>query len=325
MAYRIGQIGDFSFSALAGFPGVDLVFQHLFAEGASVPAGATLDSTGNGTFAAGTMQSYGSGRRSDQVAGIEVKGTATAFAGPNANPLAILVQWQSHVCKVSGTLLGQLGGADTSGRADLTGMIVNEPPSANAGAPQTIECTSPAGAQITLDGTGSTDPENNISLYVWRQGSRLGTEIGDDPTVSVSQALGGSQNYFLKVVDAFGQSSEASTSVGVVDTTPPVIGAVAASPSSLWPPNGKLVDVAVAVAATDTCDPNPVCLLTQITSNEPIDAGDAVITGPLSASLTARRLGKGSGRVYTLTVSCSDASGNVSMATTPVVVQHDKG
>jgi hypothetical protein len=68
-----------------------------------------------------------------------------------------------------------------------------------------------------------------------------------------------------------------------------------------------------------------ICLLTQIASNEPIDPGDAQITGPLTPSLSARRLGQGSGRVYTLTVKCSDASGNVSTTTSAVTVPHNQG
>jgi hypothetical protein len=323
MSYRIDHIDDFSFDSLGGFASVKV--HELFASGATIPAGATLDAAGNGTFGPGTTQSLGTGRRTDQIAlGIVFDDERGAFSGPNANPLAIGVQWQNHVCGVNGALLGQLVGADTTGSADLTGTIVNEPPSANAGAPQTIECTSPAGSPIALDGSGSTDPENNIALFVWRQGSRLGQEIGDDQTISVGQALGGSQAYFLKVVDELGQSSEASTTVSVVDTTPPVVSSVVASPNELWPPNGKLIPIQVAVSATDTCDPNPVCKLTQITSNEPIEPEDAQITGPLTASLSARRLGHGSGRVYDLTVQCADASGNVATATTTVSVAHDQ-
>jgi hypothetical protein len=324
MSYRVDQIRDFSFSGFLGFD--TLVFQQLFAAGATIPGGATLDNNGNGTFASGTMQTFGKGRRSNQIAGAEVSSDSAAFAGTNGNPVAIGVQWQNHVCEVSGTLIGQLGGNDTSGSADLIGTIVNEPPSANAGAPQTVECTSPAGAPITLDGSASSDPEGNIALYVWRSGSRAGQEIGDDAVISSSQALGGgAQSYFLKVVDTFGQSSEASTTVSVVDTTPPVISSVSANPNVLWPPNGKLVPVSVSVSATDTCDPNPVCTLTQISSNEPMDPDNAQITGPLSALLSARRLGSGSGRVYTLTVRCTDASGNASTGVTAVSVPHDQG
>jgi hypothetical protein len=129
-----------------------------------------------------------------------------------------------------------------------------------------------------------------------------------------------SQNYVLKVIDAFGQASEDSASVKVVDTKPPVIGNVSATPNVLWPPNHKLVAVNVSVSDSDTCDPNPVCKLTSITANEPITTEDAAITGNLTANLSAQRQGSGTGRIYTLTVQCIDAA----TATTTVSVPHDQ-
>lgn len=52
---------------------------------------------------------------------------------------------------------------------------------------------------------------------------------------------------------------------------------------------------------------------------------DWVITGPLTVDLRAERSGKGSGRVYTITVECSDASGNTATKTVTVTVPHDQG
>src|SRR4029077_17383738 len=40
----------------------------------------------------------------------------------------------------------------------LAGTLVNQPPTADAGGNQTVECTSPAGADFLLDGRGSSDP-----------------------------------------------------------------------------------------------------------------------------------------------------------------------
>ena len=74
------------------------------------------------------------------------------------------------------------------------GSIVNEPPTANAGASHNVECTSTTGAGITLDGSRSTDPEGNIALFVWRQGTRAGQEIGYTPMLDLNQDLGGSQS-----------------------------------------------------------------------------------------------------------------------------------
>jgi len=119
--------------------------------------------------------------------------------------------------------------------------------------------------------------------------------------------------------------------VKVVDTTPPVISSISVSPSVLWPPNHKFVPVTVSVTAEDTCDPNPVCSLSAITSSEPAGGGgsgntspDFAITGALSANLRAERDGTGSGRTYTLTVQCTDHSNNSSSANTTVFVPHNQ-
>jgi hypothetical protein len=167
-----------------------VVFQDLFATGASIPAGATLDATGNGAFEPNTTQSFGQGHRSNQIFGHEVSTQDGGFIGSNGNPLAVSVDWQNHTCELSGSIFGQIESADTNITADLAGTIINEPTTANAGGPQTVECTSPSGAQIMLDGSHSSDPEDNIALYVWRQGTRSGPELGDAAVVEVNSGFG---------------------------------------------------------------------------------------------------------------------------------------
>jgi hypothetical protein len=123
-----------------------------------------------------------------------------------------------------------------------------------------------------------------------------------------------------------------ATSVGeiIVDTTPPVISSVSASPNVLWPPNHKMAPVAVAVSASDVSSPPVTCEITSVTSNEPLigpgshTAPDWQITGDLSVNLRAERSGAGNGRVYTLAVQCTDASNNNSSARTTVSVPHKR-
>ncbi|MGE5239281.1 MAG: M36 family metallopeptidase [Chloroflexota bacterium] len=122
-------------------------------------------------------------------------------------------------------------------------------------------------------------------------------------------------------------SSSCVQTIEVVDTTPPVIHSVSASPNVLWSPNHKMVHVAVTAPATDNCDSTPVCTVTDVSSNEPVNGlgdGDAspdwVITGDLAVDLRAERSGTGEGRIYTITVTCTDACGNSSIGTTSVAV-----
>jgi hypothetical protein len=101
------------------------------------------------------------------------------------------------------------------------------------------------------------------------------------------------------------------------DTRAPVISAVSATPSTVWPPNGQLVDVAVSVTATDNLDPAPVCAVSSISAAGGT-ADDFSFTG-----LAARVRAVG-GSTYTLDVTCADETGNVSPAfSTTVVVPRD--
>jgi hypothetical protein len=70
-----------------------------------------------------------------------------------------------------------------------------------------------------------------------------------------------------------------------------------------------------------------VCSISGVNSNEDSnDTGDGntnvdwQIDGPLQASVRAERSGHGSGRIYELTVTCTDASGNAASAITAVTV-----
>jgi hypothetical protein len=112
------------------------------------------------------------------------------------------------------------------------------------------------------------------------------------------------------------------------DTTPPAITGLTTDKASLSPPNHKLVDVSVSYSVVDAVDPAPRCTLS-VTSNEPIDgtgdgdtAPDWIVLDTHRVQLRAERAGTGSGRVYTLGLTCSDASG--SAATKSVTVRVPK-
>ena len=118
-----------------------------------------------------------------------------------------------------------------------------------------------------------------------------------------------------------------------------MIDSVTASPAVLWPPNHKMVGVNVTVSAHTPCDPNPQCAVIGISSNEPPTGGGQGNTSPdytfttryktspatLPVQVRSERQGTGSGRIYTITVSCKDFSGGVSdPATTTVSVSHNQ-
>jgi uncharacterized repeat protein (TIGR01451 family) len=121
----------------------------------------------------------------------------------------------------------------------------------------------------------------------------------------------------------------------VVDTTPPTL-ALSASPSTLWPPNHKLIPITVSVTSTDACDDSPTIRLVSIVSNEAPDAQGSGNTGPdvqeaalgtddRQFLLRAERSGKGVGRFYTITYEAEDGSGNVTRSTVTVTVPKSQG
>ena len=143
----------------------------------------------------------------------------------------------------------------------------------------------------------------------------------------------GSTVVALTGTDSRDAMSSCQGTVTVVDTTPPSISSVTASPNILWPPNHKMAPVAVGVMVTDACDAGVAnrCNIFSVTSNEPINglgdgntSPDYQITGKLTLNLRAERSGNGNARVYTVGVVCTDASGNSSTNTVAVTVPHNQ-
>ena len=104
----------------------------------------------------------------------------------------------------------------------------------------------------------------------------------------------------------------------------PTITSVTATPNVLWPANNKMVPVSLTMDVTDNSDPAPVCQITDVTSNEAAAETAWQITGPLTLDLRAQRFGMGMGRIYTITVSCTNSSQLSSSATVTVSVPHDQ-
>jgi hypothetical protein len=107
---------------------------------------------------------------------------------------------------------------------------------------------------------------------------------------------------------------------------PPTITSLTATPAVLWPPNHKMVPVLVAASASDGSPVAPVCQITAISSNESGTApgqADWVITGPLTVNLRAERAGSGTGRTYSISVTCTNASQLSDTKDVIVTVPHD--
>ena len=119
------------------------------------------------------------------------------------------------------------------------------------------------------------------------------------------------------------RATPVNTLFGEATCTPPVLSNASANPAVLWPPNGKFVDVEIRYSVQSVC---PVSTTLTVSSNEPPAAGGAaewIVIDPHHVQLQADRLGSGSGRVYNVAITSTNAAGATSNVV-QVVVPHDQ-
>ncbi|MBT2618459.1 glycine rich domain-containing protein [Bacillus sp. ISL-78] len=132
-------------------------------------------------------------------------------------------------------------------------------------------------------------------------------------------------------VDNAGNTEQFNTKTIKLDKTAPVLN-ISLDKTTIWPPNHKMVPITATINASDgTSEINSV-VLTSITSNETLQSDDIQNSNynkPISGStdsfeLRADRLGRGNGRIYTVTYTAMDNTGNVTTKTATVTVPHDQ-
>jgi HYR domain len=198
-----------------------------------------------------------------------------------------------------------------SGGISFTVTVVDTtPPVLTLPADTTLAATSAAGAVGTFTATASDLVDGSVPVTC---APPSGSTFPLGTTTVVCSAS-----------DAHENEASGSFLVHVLDLDPPTIISLTASPSSIWPPNQQMVVVTVTANVIDNVDATPTVRIYDITCNESIAPGDAVITGPLTAKLRAARDGNGNGRVYTLHIEAIDDAGNRSISTALVTVPHDQ-
>ncbi len=202
--------------------------------------------------------------------------------------------------------------------------ITNQPPVAVC-KDITIECQATITA-ADVDG-GSHDPDEGDPI------TRSIDNIGPFTTL-------GEHYVNLTVTDESGEFDTCQATVIVEDTTPPVI-SVSVTPNILRPPNHKMVNIIPNIVVSDNCDTDPTVVVTSVEMNEgdgedtyhpiydsTLGAGhttdDIQIDDDGNIYLRAERSGKGDGRIYTITYTATDESGNSTTATATVTVPHDQ-
>jgi hypothetical protein len=173
------------------------------------------------------------------------------------------------------------------------------PPEADAGPDQTVECASPTTTDVTLDGTGSMDPDGDPLTFSWAaSGVTFDDATSETPTGGFSF---GQTEVILTVSD--GTTSDSDTMyVDVVDTTPPTI--TCTEPDTVEcvdfcgvpKDDGQLTAFFSGVLASDVCCGSDV----EITN----DAPDCFPMGSTDVIFTA-----------------TDCNGNAASCTTSVTVE----
>jgi hypothetical protein len=132
------------------------------------------------------------------------------------------------------------------------------------------------------------------------------------------------------VEDGSTTSAPDAVAITVLDIdTPPACGLAQASPATLWPPNHKLMLVAI-VGVTDPDNDQVALTVTGVTQDEWVNglgdgdtSPDAIIQGE-KMQLRAERSGKENGRVYQVSFTADDGFGGRCTGSVTVCVPHDR-
>jgi hypothetical protein len=167
-------------------------------------------------------------------------------------------------------------GIYSSEPVNITVTVVDStPPFLSCPAEKVVQCKGPTDPSNT--GTATASDTCDATLHLTFQDQEV---IGGCPQNRII-------NRTWRASDDSGNVSSCTQTIRVVDTTPPEMSATA-SPSVLWPPNHKMEPITLTVSAQDICDPSPVCRITSVTSNEPVNGlgdGDTAPDWELSGNL----------------------------------------
>ena len=225
------------------------------------------------------------------------------------------------------------GSVDTSHVGEYTLTYSVASPYASTTVTRTVKVVDTTLPVLTLNGT----PAMNVELgSLWVDPGATATDTCAGDLADGIQVFGGVNTsavgtYAVTYTVSDGYNTASTTRlVHVVDTTAPVVSVVTPDPSSLWPPNHKMEGISLSYSVNEFSN-SAVCSV-GVVSNEPENgtgdgdtAPDWLVSGATSLQLRAERAGTGSGRLYTITVTCRDASGNVGTGRTTVSVPKSKG
>ena len=285
------------------------------------------------TFAAPADRTYGdlpfmvsaTGGQSGNPVTFTASGSCTS-GGLNGSTITIAA---AGPCTVTAS---QAGSAAYNAAADVAHTLtVNKavPSFSGLGSP-IVEAGTPT---VTLGGVvslGALVPTGNVTITL--NGVSQTVAVGPGGAFSASFATASLAPSATPYPVAYAYSGDTNFtpaagtgSVTVVDSTAPSIGSVSVSHPVLSPPNHNMIDITIGYQVADATAA-PVCSLS-VSSSESINGNgdgntsiDWQVIDQNRVQLRAERAGGGSGRIYTITIRCTDSSGNTGSATTTVTV-----
>ena len=177
-----------------------------------------LDGTGSSDPDPGDIITY----RWRQIEGIRVTFVDDTAAHPTFVAPEVSPTGESLIFELVVTDSGDLTGAD---QVTITVVAGNKPPTADAGQDQTVT----EGEVVTLDASGSADPDDGIASFSWRQTGGTGVLLSDDTTAQPGftapevGVTGESLIFELTVTDAGGLTATDSVTITVTSVNQPPV------------------------------------------------------------------------------------------------------
>lgn len=255
-------------------------------------------------------------------------GTLQSGSMDLSGPVMAMIDWTTRTFTFDATF----DGTDTSLDIHLDGALPNLPPSADAGADQTVECGE---GPVELSASGSSDPDgaSDIVAYSWSRASPAGVvPVALTRDASVELALG-AHSLAVAVTDRRGYVDVDGVHVDVEDTRPPTIDAELVT-DCVWSPGHTLalfrLGEELRATSSDLCGASTGVRIVDVYSSEPADGGGDGATpvdvrfGSGAFCIRAERSGRGRGRVYTVVLEAVDDAGNVTRGDVHLRVPHDQ-
>lgn len=272
-----------------------------------------------------------------------------------ANPLtleAVIDPYTELGATASDLVDGNLTGAILIDATDINAAVpgtyivlysVSDAAGNRATAERTVKVVDTTPPQLTLLGDNPVTLEAGMTTYT-ELGATASDLVDDNLTdaiiidaADVNAKVPGTYIVLYSVSDAAGNRATTERTVKVVDTIAPVI-TVGARPATVWPPNHRYHSFALSslrISVSDAGDPGLSAvdvIITSVESDEPENGrGDGNTVNDIrlgsdcrNLQLRAERQGNGNGRVYTINLTATDASGNTGSTIYKVLVPKSK-